>query len=64
MFTYKAEIKSGPLLEVKYYKSIRKRNKEKSCSTNQSIQNKRKASQSKPYQRRTTHTEAYPLQLL
>ena len=27
MFTYKAEIKSGPLLEVKYYKSIRKRNK-------------------------------------
>nr|DAV37849.1 MAG TPA: replication protein A [Caudoviricetes sp.] len=27
MFTYKAEIKSGPLLEVKYYKSFRKRNK-------------------------------------
>lgn len=27
MFTYKAEIESGPLLEVKYYKSFRKRNK-------------------------------------
>lgn len=27
MFTYKAEIKSGTLLEVKYYKSFRKRNK-------------------------------------
>lgn len=27
MFTYKCEIKSGPLLEVKYYKSFRRRNK-------------------------------------
>lgn len=39
MFTYKCEIKSGPLLEVKYYKSFRRRNKkislDKSINQNQ-----------------------------
>ena len=44
MFTYKAEIKSGPLLEVKYYKSIRKRNKKNLArQINQSRTNEKQA---------------------
>lgn len=46
MFTYKAEIKSGPLLEVKYYKSIRKRNKKNLArQINQSRTNESKPKQ-------------------
>ncbi len=26
MYIYKCEVKSGPMLEIKYYKSLRKRN--------------------------------------
>lgn len=44
MFTYKAEIKSGPLLEVKYYKSFRKRNKKNLArQINQSRTNEKQA---------------------
>ena len=44
MFTYKCEIKSGPLLEVKYYKSFRRRNKKNLArQINQSRTNEKQA---------------------
>ena len=44
MFTYKCEIQSGPMLEIKYYKSLRKRNKKNmSRSINRAITSEKMA---------------------
>lgn len=48
MFTYKCEIKSGRLLEIKYYKSIRRRNKKNLArQINQSRTNEKQAKANK-----------------
>ena len=44
MFTYKCEIQSGPMLEIKYYQSLRKRNKKNmSRSINRAITSEKMA---------------------